>query len=223
MIQAIIFDLDDTLYPEQQFVISGFSHVSNYLSKRYDFEQGFIFDILINDFKNGIRKKNFNILLKKLDLEDELLEEIIICYREHQPSLSLYSDAKNSLNTLINKFKLGMITDGYYDTQQKKIEALQIEEYFDIIIINDISKGISKMKKEPFVKALDNLGVEPEETIYIGDNPQKDFIKSNELGIITVRIKRENSEYCKIIADGDYEADYIISNLLELNEIIKRI
>ena len=60
-----------------------------------------------------------------------------------------------------------------------------------------------------------------ENTIYVGDNPLKDFFAAKKLGVITVRIKRKKGEYKNLRVSPPYEANYTIFSLLELEEIIK--
>jgi len=57
MIKAIIFDLDDTLYPEKKFIMSGFRAVAKYLSKKHKLNYNEVFKILKKDFKKRLRKK----------------------------------------------------------------------------------------------------------------------------------------------------------------------
>lgn len=222
MIKAVLFDLDDTLYEEKQFVMSGFKAISQYLSKEYNFNQEEIFKILKSDFENGLRKKNFDILLEKLNLKEEGVDALVKIYREHLPTLSLYPDAEVILRNFKNKFKLGLITDGYPIVQKNKISALNIKYYFNIVILNDISGNRSKAHTLPFEDAVRKLNVKPGDAIYVGDNPLKDFISAKKIGMHTVRIKRETGEYNKIIVDKSLDADYTISNLSQLLQIIEK-
>lgn len=224
MRKALLFDLDDTLYEEKQFVISGFRMTSQYLSEKYKVEYDKIFKILRKDFEKGLRGKNFNILLRKLNLENESVKNLIQIYREHTPSISLYPDAEIILKELkSNKFKLGLITDGYINTQRNKLFILGIVDYFDVILINNVEKNLSKKDKICFEKAVSKLEVKPEKAIYVGDNPLKDFVSPRKLGIVTVRVKRRKGEYSSLLADEAHKANYTISNLLQLPEIIEKI
>jgi len=223
MIEGILFDLDDTLYEEKQFVVSGFEAVSEYLSKEKNLNKEEIFRILITDFENGLRRKNFDILLEKLNLKDGTKNMLVKIYREHIPALSLYPDAKVILRNLKRKFKLGLITDGYPIAQKNKISTLGIRHYFDVILINDISKNESKKHTLPFENAVGKLNVKYRNTICVADNPLKDFITPKKLGIHTVRIKRGGGEYSKIIVDKSLDADYTISNLLQLPHVIEKL
>ena len=86
-LKAIVFDLDDTLYPEMEFVMSGFRAVAKYLAKKYKLSSSKIFNILKSDFKKGIREKNFNFLLEKLNLSKKELKsliKIIVWFLKHQ-------------------------------------------------------------------------------------------------------------------------------------------
>jgi|Deesub1362A_J573_1020465.scaffolds.fasta_scaffold00432_25 putative hydrolase of the HAD superfamily len=221
-IKAILFDLDDTLYEEKQFVMSGFKVVSQYLSRKYALDQDKIFKILKDSFRNGLRRKNFNVLLKELNLESENVETLVKMYREHLSTIALYPDARIVLEHLrnLNLFKLGLITDGYPITQKNKINSLRIQRHFDSIIINDLGKNISKLRLEPFKKMLFLLKVKPVNAIYVGDNPLKDFINPKKLGIYTVRVKRAGGEYSKINVKKNLDADSTITSLLELFKIL---
>ena len=219
MIKAILFDLDDTLYPEKQFVMSGFQVVSQYLSQKYNFESDDIFNILKDDFEKGLRRRNFDVLLQKLGLNNENVEHLVRMYRMHFPKISLYPDAKSVLELVKGKFKLGLITDGYFITQKNKILSLRIEKYFDTIIINDVFEKISKLDIQPFLKTLSQLRIEPKNALYVGDNPLKDFVSPKKIGIHTVRIKRETGEYGRI-ENGSLDADHTISDLRQLLQVI---
>ena len=53
--------------------------------------------------------------------------------------------------------------------------------------------------------------------VYIGDNPKKDFVNCNKIGIKTIRFKK--GEYKDLVLKYPYEAKYQISNLKNLKKI----
>jgi putative hydrolase of the HAD superfamily len=223
MIKSVVFDLDETLYEEKEFVMSGFKAVSKYLSSKYGLNPAEIFETLMSDFERGIRKKNFDALLEKIGLKENV-KKLVNIYRTHTPDISLYKDAKEILPELKCKYNLGLVTDGKKKTQENKISALSITEYFDVIIITyAYGRDYWKPSSKPFKIALEKLGSVPEEAIYVGDNPVKDFFGAKKLGIHTVRVKRGRGEYDHINVDDNYEADYTIPNLLTLKVIIDQI
>ena len=59
--QAVVFDLDDTLYPEKEYIFSGFYAVSNYAKVEYNLTTDISFNTLCNLFNNNIRNNTFNI------------------------------------------------------------------------------------------------------------------------------------------------------------------
>ena len=128
---AIIFDLDDTLYSEKAYVKSGFHKISKMFQSSEEayrklwqyFEKG------ENAIDKLLEENRGDIELKK--------EELLDIYRKQKPDIELYPGVQNLLAGLKKKYKLGIITDGRPEGQQAKIEALQIEKYFDKIIITD--------------------------------------------------------------------------------------
>ena len=221
MIKAIIFDMDGTLYNERDFVKSGFEASARYISMKYGLNFEDVYATLVSDFENGLRGKNFNVLLEKLILRDVEVVNLTEIYRKHKPNIHLYPDAEASLRDLKGCFKLGLITDGWQETQENKISAFNLRQYFDAIIINDIlSKEYWKPSKKPFQAMLSKLEVRASEAVYIGDNPLKDFIGAKELGILTIRVRRGDGEYDSVELDDEHEANYTIPNLLFLKELL---
>ena len=224
-VEAIIFDLDDTLYPEKEFVMSGFQTVVKYLSKEYKLKQSKIFNILKTDFEKGIRGKNFNLLLEKLNLPKKELKKLITLYRNHKPQIKLYSDAKKILKCFVKnkKIKLGLISDGPIKTQRNKLRALNIDNIFDVITLSDsIGKRYRKPHQILFEIILKKLKIKPNKAIYVADNPQKDFIGAKRVGLLTIRIKRKNGVYSHIKETKKNKADLALTNLLQIKNYVKK-
>ena len=77
---------------------------------------------------------------------------------------------------------LGMITNGSIRMQARKIETLQIADYFQKIVISE-EVGVDKPDPKIFRDALDGLGVEPENAWFVGDHPEKDIMGAHRMGI----------------------------------------
>ena len=224
MIRAILFDLDDTLYDEMQFVKGGFEAVSSYTSKNANVNQNVVYQLLLDVLEKHGRGQTFDIALKKLGLYNKnLIPKLVEVYRTHKPKLSLYSEVRTVLSTLRKQgYKLGLITDGNVKVQRNKVEALKIKDFFDCIIFSD-EYGIEKQKPNsfPYRKVMEELKVSARETIYIGDNPYKDFVSAKKLGIFTIRIMR--GQYKNLKAKKEYEADCQIKSLYKIFNIIKNL
>lgn len=222
-IKAIIFDLDDTLYSEKMFVVSGFQAVSKYISKKYNIPYETIFIKLKKDFERGVRKNNFNVLLEELGIKDDsLLNKLIDIYRYHFPDISLDAGMEKVIKELSVNFKLALITDGHPLTQKNKIAALKLSNYFDLIKINDISKGESKQDLEIFRDIIKQIGEKNNNMIFVGDNPLKDFIVPKKLGLYTVRIVKKDGIYSHIKKNLEF-IDYTIEDIRELFKVIEDI
>jgi len=68
---------------------------------------------------------------------------------------------------------------------------------------------------------LERLGCTPREAMYIGDNPQKDFIGAKGLGMKTIRIIRENGDHMQDKVDAEYEADTSVHDLRDIKQIME--
>ena len=211
MIKAIFFDLDDTLYNEIDYVMSGFKVVSSYISSQFDLSQKEVFKILKQDFKEGVRAKNFNLLIEKLDLNcDPLI--LVEMYRKHNPSISLSNEVKKLLIDLKKRFFLGIITDGFEIAQDAKIAALNLSNLVDFIKVNNLQKKESKLQSNCFNEALNFFGILASEAIYVGDNISKDFIQPKILGMKTAYFLNKKGLHNYLSVDKSLDTDISFSD-----------
>lgn len=221
MNRVIVFDLDDTLFSEHDFVYSGFRAVGNWIAERYD-SHGFC-ETAWSLFKEGKRGTVFNLALEQLslNLQPTLIQEMVEIYRTHQPKLSLYEDAVWAINYLSAQCQLGIITDGYLKTQKNKVRALGLAPLFHTIIYSDFyGRENWKPSPVPYLKMMQLNGEPESEYVYIGDNPTKDFVTAKQLNWLTVQICREQGEYSNIEVQDAYAAHFKISSLIELKDIL---
>jgi len=223
-IKVLLFDLDDTLYEEKQFAVSGFIKVAEFIEDKFKINKDFFCKILIDIFNESKRGDIFNLALKRVNVtyEEKIIHAIVKIYREHNPKIKLDKDVKLLLVKLRKVYSLGIITDGYFEVQKKKVQALRLEGIFDSIIYTDeYRREYWKPDVLGYKLALEKFRVLPEESIYIGDNPYKDFIGAKKIGISTVRILKSGREYYNVRLDKEYEADYEIRELHEIINVLK--
>lgn len=223
MIKAVVFDLDDTLISEREYIRSGFRVVSKYFSNRYDLDESEVYKIM-NELFEEASDKVFNRLFDSFNIKysNEDILEFVKIYREHKPDIKFFDDVIPTINNLREKgIKVGIITDGYKETQRKKIEVLNCIKLFDEIIITDeLGREFWKPHEKSYRIMAERLQVNLNELIYVGDNEEKDFIGANKLGIYTSCIIRANGIYSKKLLDIKYRAKKYIYKLNMLEEII---
>jgi putative hydrolase of the HAD superfamily len=217
-IRGVIFDLDDTLYDERQFVRSGFRAVSDHMAKKYGINEQSFCHLLWGVFLKEGRMNVFDKALKYFDMyKRELVLEMVETYRAHFPNITI---SKNDLKVLLKikeRFRTGLITNGIREVQENKVEALKIKEFFDVIMYATEYGG--KSNSEVFLTALEKLSVRTSESIYIDDNPFEGLCTAKKLGIFTVRILRGDYKTLKI-SDNQLKPDFEIENLRGLFDIV---
>jgi putative hydrolase of the HAD superfamily len=221
--RVVVFDLDDTLYPEHAFVISGFEAVDRELQRRQI--QGFL-PVAQKLFQEGVRGKVFDNVLEQLGIPSstEMIREMVEIYRFHKPRLALFPDAQRILDQYAGQ-SIGLLTDGAARMQRNKVQALELDTKFAAAMFTDELEGEhGKPSPLPFQRIAAMLGRENEmeRMVYVADNPKKDFVAPNRLGWTTVRIQRGIGEYSGLQPiDQDHSAQYEIQNLDELPKILK--
>ncbi len=223
MIKAVIFDLDDTLYRELDFVNQSFRKVAEAMSEYLEGKQSpeELFQEMVNLMEREGRGEIFDRLCEKYGV-DMPVDGLVKLYRETRPVLKLYPDGEEILEYLKEKgIKTGLITDGNSQVQHHKIEALGLDKRLDTVLV---SYDIGKKKPDPEVYryCLEKLGCEPGEAVYVGDNPLKDFIGARRLGMKTIRIIRPEGMHMRRTAQEGYEADREVHLLTEIGEWIEQ-
>ncbi len=188
----LVFDLDDTLYKEIDFLISAYKEIAQYLLPN---NWQFLLAKMISLYRLG--KNVFEFLSKEYKINVEVL---LSMYRNHFPNIKLSKNTKEFLDTIKSKnITCVLLTDGRSITQQNKIKALELEKYFDNNII--ISEEFGSTKKEGKSFLYLNEKFPDFDKFYIGDNIEKDFIVPNSLGWKTICLIDDT----KNIHKNDYE------------------
>ena len=219
MTPVVVFDLDDTLYLERDFVRSGFAAVGAWLAAHHgvgDFERH-AWEL----FLAGRRGDVFDRALPELNLDPQpaLIRRLVALYREHVPQIRLEPAAADLLADLSGRCRLAVLTDGYPDTQRRKIAALALETWCDPVVCTD-QWGRAHWKPSPrgFQHIQRAFETAPERCIYVGDNPAKDFRAPKALGWRTVRVRHPQGEHARADAASPLDqADRTVSGLAEVS------
>lgn len=192
--QGVVFDVDDTLYLEKDYVRSGFSFLNSWAVERLGVRE--FGSTCFNLFERGVRQTIFDVALDELKVEKslELISELVSAYRNHQPSIELTADSRIALDLLCETKRIAFLTGGPVESQLAKVSALGLDRYSKDIVFSGIA-GPEYDKPHPssWEKMQDIMGLPAKSLLYIGDNPEKDFQAPLELGWGVARVRRIGS------------------------------
>lgn len=109
-------------------------------------------------------------------------------------------------------YKLYATTNGVSVTQYKRIKESGLEPYFDKIFISE-DTGHQKPEKEYFLYILNDIGINKNEVLIIGDSQSSDILGGLNSGIDTCWYNPKNET-------AKYFSKYTITNLLQLKDIL---
>ncbi|PID86879.1 MAG: hypothetical protein CSA11_02210 [Chloroflexi bacterium] len=240
-IQAVIFDLDDTLLDWSQQT-DWLSNISGpHIQKVYDYlamngKSLPTFDTLFQNYQEAIinswqeAKKtwagiSFETVLNRcfetsgLDTASINMQEVLLAYDWGPvPDVGLFDDTIPVLDSLQQQgYKIGLVTNSMMSMWMRDIElrAYGIVDYFDARIT---SGDTGHMKPHPAIyeRVLNLLDVEVETAVFVGDRPANDIAGANAVGLISVWMNPAHVEYDL----GDVVPDYEITTLQELLPIL---
>ena len=178
-IKAVLFDLDDTLYDR-------YALVRRVVADQYDTFQRELGSVQKDEFvgrvvkldDNGYADKRivYTAVVSEFGLAPALLDRLIENFwTSYDAKCELSEDTRVTLQKLrANRIKLGVITNGTTERQQRKLESLGIFSWFDVVLISE-KEGVRKPDAEIFRRALARCGVEASEAIFVGDHPDADI------------------------------------------------
>lgn len=184
MIEAILFDLDETLHSREE-----------------------AFWRWIDEESRSVRSTNLDrAQIGRLDArgrgdKDALLAYLDQTFRWELPEaarlerfragivehLHLDGRTRDMLERLKKRYRLGLVTNGTSATQRRKLRKLCLENLFDAVTISG-EVGFKKPDPRAFQHALQQLGILPAAVIFVGDDPISDIAGARALGMIAVQV-----------------------------------
>lgn len=222
---AVVFDLDDTLYPEQEFVRGGLQAVATWAEEHLGISRGAALEELWRLFLSGVRGNTFDVWLRQRKIVTSgIVDELVRVYRQHSPTIRLFPGTAAVLARLRCNYRVGLLTDGYGAVQRRKVAALGIEPFFTHMVFSDELGGKRtywKPSRVPYETILELLGVDGYASAYVGDNPLKDFLGARGVGMRTVRIRHPDGLYSHVEPPTtEHAPDIEIGTIEELEEVL---
>lgn len=222
MIRGVVFDLDDTLYLEREYVRSGFAEVAGFVAARTGVDADRTFEFLWNGFETSRRGRAFDELIEAFALDGLAVGELVAAYRAHQPDIALATDVRALLMALRSDGrKIGVITDGPAESQHAKVAALGLLDLVDLIVVTgEWGEDFWKPHPRSYDLIEETWGLPGSDLTYVGDNPAKDFVTARRRGWLTVRVRRAGQLHLAVEATDEYRADHEVTDLAELLPLI---
>jgi len=223
-IKVLVFDLDDTLYDELEYVRSGLKHVAEVLSERFrwDVEDT---DRQLQASLAVSRSKIFDrVLAQKGVFTPELIDQCVALYRKHWPSIRIPNRTKRLLKKLAKQYPLYVVTDGHAFVQQRKLDVLGLLDT-DLIkkcfVTYEFGQDYVKPSPKCFEEIASLEGCSTEEVVYIADNIDKDFVGIKPLGFKTIRLNQgqHKDKKPKPEQEAEHVADDIFAAIDLLTEL----
>ena len=130
----------------------------------------------------------------------------------------LYPDTKELLQRLSQKYKIGIIANQDFGTEQR-LTDFNVHQYINLVIASD-EEGVAKPDLRIFQIALARADCKPEEAIMVGDRLDNDIIPANKIGMTTVWIKQGFGSYAEP-KTVEEQPNYIVNNLAEIPELFR--
>ena len=205
---AILLDLDYTIFQtntiDQKVVAPFFENLLASLKPIFTSE---IIEKIIHD----LWKDSWDVVVDRYTIPKEIFMKSIEIL-ENTPlelKISTYTDYQFVKKYPIDKF---LVTTGLTSLQKAKIKALNIENDFKEIIINDRLVE-SRTKLDIFRTLIKQYNLIPEKTYVIGDNSYSEIEAGNSLNLKTIQIVRDH------VVKGN-NANFYINSFEELKNII---
>ena len=198
----IFIDLDKTLWDFEKNSLETFReiYVKHDLAGRgiRDLDLLLVEYTRINDMlwgfyrKNQIKKEVLNIRRFDMTLNEFGVNDLILATHiaEDYVNLSpmknnLFPEAREALEYLMGSCPLHIITNGFEEVQQKKLDVSDLRKYFTTITTSE-EAGVKKPEPWIFELALKKAGAHPGKSLMIGDDLLVDIAGARSMGMDTM-------------------------------------
>ncbi len=194
MSRGLIVDLDDTLYPQRQFMESGFAAVARYLATQHGLDVRTLTAALQQALAAGESRHAFQRLCADHQLPESCVGLMLQEFREHQPVLTLDEGVAGTLRRLRNTgWRIAILTNGLPSVQERKLQALGLPALVDHIVYAEQHAATGKPAPEPFRQTLIRLRMAAGRCVCVGDDLAKDIGGARGVGIRTIRVARRDA------------------------------
>jgi putative hydrolase of the HAD superfamily len=209
--RGIVLDLDDTLYPRERFVLSGFAAVARHAAAAHGVAADVAYALLVRARAGAGRGHELQALCRRFDLPPSLVPALVDVYRRHMPSLWLNHGVADALHALrASGWGLAVLTHGLPSVQFRKVAALGVALLVDEVVYAD--EHAAGGQAAAFQAAFDALELRAEQCVFVGGDPDAALRGARHAGMLAIRVARPG-----ITTPAD-DADLVIEGFTQLPE-----
>ncbi|HZP27497.1 MAG TPA: HAD family hydrolase [Acidimicrobiia bacterium] len=188
---AVLFDLDDTLFPQRSWLTGAWRAVATRAAGSSVEPDALLRALLAVAAQGSDRGHVIDRALQIVGARDVPVEPLVDAFRRYAPDrLDTYPGTHRALTLLGRRVPLALVTDGDPLVQHNKLRALGLAGRFTVMVFSDeLGREHRKPDPLPFRVALDGLGVEAADAVYVGDRPEKDVAGARAAGIRCIRVR----------------------------------
>jgi putative hydrolase of the HAD superfamily len=189
VISAVLFDLDDTLYPQAAWLEGAWAAVAARGATLGISEADLLAALHAVATLGTDRGRIIDRALERCGFADVAVAPLVEAFRDHAPAvLDCYPGVVDELRALAVLVPVGIVTDGDPSIQRAKVRALSVD--VDVVVCSD-ENGCEHRKPDPlpFFNALDALGLDAGGVVFVGDRPDKDVAGAIAAGMRAVRVR----------------------------------
>ncbi len=191
LFNAVLFDLDDTLYDQFEWLMGAFSHMGEAVSAAGGDGARLASELLEVARLGSDQGRVIDRALERVGTCPLGLAELLEIFFSYRPDhLQPYPGLIEPLRRLADLVPLGLVTDGHPSIQRDKVTALGLEGLFQVVVCSDdLGRHLRKPAPEPFLEGCKRLGTSPSRAVFVGDRPSKDSAGAIAAGLIPVRVR----------------------------------
>lgn len=217
--RAVVFDLDDTLYPERRFALSGFRSAAEAVASTFACDARFVLSVLVRSYRRGLRQEAFQAACRDARLPPEAVTTMLGAYRSHTPRLVLPRESRLTLERCREMGAVAILTNGDPNVQRAKVRALGVEALVDAVVYAAEHHVDGKPAVEAFRAVERVLNVEARACLMVGDTWEKDVVGALSAGWRSVWKRTRRAASC-----GDVpERVAVVTRLAELPQVAEKI
>jgi putative hydrolase of the HAD superfamily len=218
-LRAVVFDLDDTLYPLRRFLLSGFAAVAEALAPDLGVPPERI-AARLRGATRVARGRELQYLCRRFSLPISDVARLADIIRRHTPRIRLPRVTTEVLVALRPHWRIGVLTNGVPAIQRRKVAALGLADLVDVVVCAaECGEGRGKPEPEAFRTVLDRLGASADRAVFVGDDLDADIAGARRFGMRAIHLTRQRRRG----GGGDIHPDAQVTTIGSVPRVARRL